>query len=205
MMYELSGENMALTTKAVTPYTLSMDQESTDEDLMLSYQRGNAGAFEVLYSRHKGPVYRYVLRQCRVEETASELFQEIWMKLIQNHKHYEVKAKFTTWLYTIARHRIIDYYRQQGNRALEVDSGEVDSLSTAHTDQPDVRAGLQQTISQLAVALESLPALHREAFLLKEEAGMGLDEIAKLTGVNREAVKSRLRYAVKKLRQVMNP
>ncbi|NNE37546.1 MAG: sigma-70 family RNA polymerase sigma factor, partial [Gammaproteobacteria bacterium] len=113
-MYEVSGENMALTTRAVSPYTLSMDENTADEDLMLAYQQGDAAAFEILYLRHKGPVYRYVLRQCKAEDTASELFQEIWMKLIQNHGNYEVRAKFTTWLYTIARHRIIDYYRQQG-------------------------------------------------------------------------------------------
>ena len=195
--------NPALTSRAVSPYTLSMDNDIADEDLMLLYQQGDAGAFEILYGRHKGPVYRYVLRQCQHRETANELVQDIWMKLIQNHKGYEVKAKFTTWLYTIARHRVIDYYRQQGNRGFDVQECEEEGLDANLKDQPDIHVEIQQEINRLVAAVNSLPILQREAFLLKEEAGMGLEEIAKITGVNRETVKSRLRYAVNKLRQVM--
>lgn len=189
----------------VPPYTSVMDQDTADEELMLLYQQGDAAAFEILYSRHKGPVYRYVLRQCHEQETANELFQDIWMKLIQNHAGYKVKAKFTTWLYTIARHRIIDHYRQSGKRAYEVEDSNPDTLSGSEHDQPDVRFDLQQQVARLSAAVESLPVLQRDVFLLKEEAGMDLEEIATLTGVNKETVKSRLRYAVKKLKQVMNP
>lgn len=202
-MFTSVRENTALTYEPNPPYTFVMDQETADEELMILYQQGDATAFELLYSRHKGPVFRYVLRQCGDRETANELFQDIWLKLIQNHSGYEIRAKFTTWLYTIARHRIIDYYRQQGNRAFEMDDSLLNSLSAAEYDQPDLHSEIQQQVEQLSAAVELLPELQRDVFLLKEEAGMDLDEIATLTGVNRETVKSRLRYAVKKLRQVI--
>lgn len=202
-MFDAGSDNRALTPEAVTPYTSVMDQDIADEELMLLYQQGDAAAFEILYSRHKGPVYRYVLRQCHEKETANDLFQDIWVKLIKYHGGYEVKAKFSTWLYTIARHRIIDYYRQSGNRAYEVEDIIPETLSASKNEQPDVQFDLQQQVARLSEAVESLPVMQRDVFLLKEEAGMDLEEIATLTGVNKETVKSRLRYAVKKLKQVM--
>ena len=74
-----------------------MQENSTDEQLMLNYRKGEAAAFEVLYQRHKGTLYRYVLRQCD-ESYVDEIFQDIWMKLITARERYEVNAKFTTWL-----------------------------------------------------------------------------------------------------------
>lgn len=204
-MFDTRSDTQVLTYEPVPPYTFIMDKETADEELMLLYQQGDAAAFEILYTRHKGPVYRYVLRQCDGRETTNELVQDIWMKLIQNHGSYKVKAKFTTWLYTIARHRLIDYYRQQGNRAFDMDNSQLETVGATEYEQPDVRADLQQQLERLSVVVESLPVLQREVFLLKEEAGMDLEEIAKLTGVNRETVKSRLRYAVKKIRQVIIP
>ena len=62
---------------------MSWSAESRNEALMLSYRDGDAGAFDVLYARHKGGVYRYLLRQCRDAATAEELFQDVWMNLIR--------------------------------------------------------------------------------------------------------------------------
>jgi RNA polymerase sigma-70 factor (ECF subfamily) len=180
-----------------------MDQDLTDEKLMLLYKENDAGAFEVLYARHKGPVYRYVLRQCTDRNIADELFQDIWMKLIQMRERYEVRAKFTTYLYTIARNRVIDYYRIAGKRDFDADAVEPDSLDAGDQYNPENRLQLQRDCDRLMAALTELPALQREAVLLKEEAGMSLQEIATLTGVNTETVKSRLRYAIGKLRQVL--
>jgi RNA polymerase sigma-70 factor (ECF subfamily) len=76
--------------------------EAPDEELMLAYRQGDAGAFEALYARHKGPVYRFVLRAVKERALAEELYQEIWMRVIEARARYAVQAKFTTWLYTIA-------------------------------------------------------------------------------------------------------
>jgi RNA polymerase sigma-70 factor (ECF subfamily) len=181
-----------------------MDQDISDEELMMMYRNDDAAAFAILYSRHKGGMYRYVRRQCSDHSITDELFQDIWMKLIQSRQQYQVKAKFTTWLYTIARHHLIDHYRKSGNDWTDANADELDSIAVRPQDQPENIVAIQQDTTRLLTEIEALPPLQREAILLKEEAGLSLQEIATLTGANLETVKSRLRYAIRKLHQVMN-
>lgn len=176
-----------------------MQEEPADEDLMLRYRDGDMEAFETLYFRHKGGVYRYLLRQCRDAGTAEELFQDVWMKVIGARARYTVRSKFTTWLYQVARNRLIDHYRRQSNRD-EIPLP-ADTPASNNYDLPQHQAELHQQLSRLIQLIDALPAEQREAFILKEESGMSIDEIADITGVNTETAKSRLRYAVNKLRQ----
>ena len=180
-----------------------MDAPEADEILMSRYRDGDAGAFETLYQRHRGGLYRFILRQCGKDAVAEELFQDVWMRIIKARKRYEVSAKFTTWLYQVARNRLIDHYRRQSIRPVEdVDTGSDGNAEAAAAagEQPERRAESAQGIGQLLTLLHELPADQREAFLLREEAGMSIDEIAECTGVGPETAKSRLRYAVGKLR-----
>jgi len=181
-----------------------MDQDISDEELMMMYRNDDAAAFAILYSRHKGGMYRYVRRQCSDQCITDELFQDIWMKLIQSRQQYQVKAKFTTWLYTIARHHLIDHYRKSSNDWTDANGDELDIIAVRPQEQPENIVAIQQDTAHLLTEIEALPPLQREAILLKEEAGLSLQEIATLTGVNLETVKSRLRYAIRKLHQVMN-
>jgi len=176
-----------------------MDDDISDENLMLSYCNGDADAFEVLYQRHKGPLYRFVLRQSG-QEFVEELFQDIWLKVINSRMSYQVKATFKTWLYHIARNRIIDHYRRHNLRPLHNDSDSLSAISGAERKQPEnqLEAGNQHELLMHAIA--ELPRDQKEAFLLKEEAGLDIEHIADTTGVSYEAAKSRLRYAYKKLR-----
>ena len=170
---------------------------------MLKYRAGDAAAFEVLYQRHKGGVYRYILRQCRNDGLAEELFQDVWMNLINARRRYTIKAKFSTWLYRIARNRIIDHFRRQpnpGRPGMENGNPDPDELPARRQDQPEQQAAIRDTSERLLALIAGLPEDQREAFLLREEAGMSLAEIAQTTGVNTETAKSRLRYAVNKLR-----
>jgi len=176
-----------------------MERDAADETLMLRYRDGDVHAFERLYARHKGPLYRYLLRQCG-EPAAAELFQEVWLKVIRARANYTVQAKFTTWLYRLAHNRVIDHYRANARTAL-VDTIEWDALPAGDHTQPDRQADCQQQLERLLTLLDELPAVQREAFLLHEEAGLSLQAIAEVTGANRETVKSRLRYAVAKLRR----
>lgn len=183
----------------------------SDEDLMMRYAEGDAAAFEVLYGRHKGPLYRYMLRQLHDRAAADEAFQEVWTSLIRTRERYEVKAKFTTWLYRMAHNKVIDIYRGRSRRP-EVSLNEVgpaddeaafdpvDASSPSH----EHKLGLTRAVRQLYDALSKLPDNQREAFLMQEEGGMTLEEIADVTGVGRETVKSRLRYATAKLRAAVN-
>jgi len=167
---------------------------------MLAYRQGDAGAFETLYARHKGPLYRFVLRSVREHGLAEELYQEIWMRVIEARGRYTVQAKFTTWLYTIAHHRLTDHWRKRGLQL--VDLADQDPPAPA-AYEPARQVQAREGLERLAAALAALPAVQREAFLLHEESGMSVAEIAAATGVGEEAAKSRLRYALAKLREAL--
>ncbi len=180
--------------------------EASDEALMLRYQAGDAGAFDLLYARHRGGLFRFITRQCRAREHAEELFQEVWVNLIQARERYRDEAQFRTYLFTIAHNKLMDYFRRHGRvelRLYEFDGEEsaVDQLATSRVDEPLVRAESQQQGAAILRAIEALPAPQREAFLLHEEGGFSIEEIAATVGCNAETAKSRLRYAVAKLRE----
>lgn len=172
---------------------------------MLAYRDGDVSAFEILYKRFRGPMYRYLLRQCGSASVAEELFQDVWMSLIRTRERYEVKASFSTFVYQMAHNRLIDYYRKVSGKLPVSYDGNADDNDGLLADklQPpiEIKVDTGRRVDQLLQAIGELPEAQREAFLLKEEGGMSLDEIAEATGVNRETVKSRLRYAVNKLRR----
>lgn len=174
---------------------------------MERYRDGDAGAFDRLYGRHKGGVFRYLLRQCGNRGIAEELFQEVWMNLIRARAAYTVQAKFTTYLYRLAHNRLIDHYRMQAGGvpvSFEDDDGPViDNLEAGRGDDPAVSADVRQQAQRLLQLIAALPGAQREAFLLQQESDMSVEEIARTTGVSRETAKSRLRYAIAKLRQGM--
>jgi RNA polymerase sigma-70 factor (ECF subfamily) len=179
--------------------------DSSDEQLMLAYAAGDAAAFDALYARHKGGVYRYLLRQCRDAGIAEQLFQDVWMNLIRVRASYQPSAKFTTWLYTLAHNRLIDHHRASGRVTLvstddESHADVVAALPASRRNEPESRALNSELGARLRDAVAALPAAQRDAFLLQQEGGLTLEEIAALTGVGAETVKSRLRYATNKLR-----
>ena len=183
-----------------------MDNAAPDEELMNRYRDGDAHAFEVLYTRHKGPLYRYLLRQCGAAALAEELFQDVWMNLIRTRERYEARAKFTTWLYTLAHHRVIDHYRRQAAGVPisyddDPDEPLIEQVADSELHQPDNELDRRRLGQRLLAQIAALPEAQREAFLLREESGLSLAEIADVTGVNTETAKSRLRYALTKLRQ----
>ena len=176
------------------------DKEQGDEELMLAYRDGDAGAFDMLYRRHRGPLYRFVARGIRERALAEEIYQEIWIRVIEARSRYTPQARFTTWLYTIAHNRMVDHWRSRGLQEVPLDD-----LPVADGRQDPARtAAARESLKTLLDALEALPALQREAFLLHEEAGLSIAEIASATGTNEEAAKSRLRYAMAKLKAAVD-
>jgi len=180
-----------------------MPTDDADETLMLRYGAGDADAFTRLYARHKGPLYRYLLRQCGQPAVAEELFQDVWLKLIAARTGYTVQAKFT-WLYRLAHNRLIDHYRASARRlptSAAADCPEWAEAPAPAEAQPENQEDHRQQVQHLLRLLGELPEAQREAFLLKEEAGLSLEAIAQATGTGRETVKSRLRYALARLRR----
>lgn len=173
--------------------------DTTDETLMMRYGAGDAAAFDVLYQRHKAPLYRFVLRQCG-PEAVDELFQDIWLKVINARTDYQVTASFKTWLYHLARNRIIDLYRRNSIRPVDNNADQLDNLSNAAIAQPEKYLQIQNQYQALLDAIGELPAEQKEAFLLREEAGLSVEQIAETCGINFETAKSRLRYAMSRLR-----
>src|SRR5215471_594597 len=179
---------------------------SSDEELMLAYAAGDAAAFDTLYARHKGGVYRYLLRHCRQAAIADELFQDVWSSVIRARSTYAPTAKFTTWLYRLAHNRWIDQLRADVHLTLvsaddEAHGEIVAAIPAPRTDEPSSRAENRELGERLRAAVAALPSLQRDAFLLQHEGGLSLAEIAELTGAGVETVKSRLRYAVGKLKR----
>ncbi len=171
---------------------------------MLSYGAGNADAFDTLYQRHKAPLYRFVLRQCG-QQVTDELFQDIWLKVINARNDYQVKAKFNTWLYHLARNRIIDHYRRNNIRPIDNNADELSEVVNTSTAQPEKQLEERSEYDALLNAISDLPRDQKEVFLLREEAGLSIEQIAETCGINFETAKSRLRYAMSKLRQKLNP
>lgn len=179
---------------------------SDDAALMLRYRNGDAHAFELLYARHKAGLYRYLLRTSRSRDAANDLFQEVWGKVIASRDRYEVRAQFTTYLYRIAHNCAIDYFRRTA-RAHESATSDVaeleDELPGAEHQRPDAATSAVQLRADFRRALDALPPEQRDVFVLYEETGLSLEEIGKITGVAMETAKSRLRYAVAKLRAAL--
>lgn len=172
---------------------------------MERYRDGDAAAFDALYARHRGPLYRFILRQCRAPAEADELFQDVWMNLVRARERYRREAKFTTYLYHVAHNRLIDHYRRKPALipvSLDNEDDPVDPPAPASAS-PERQVELRRQTSRLLAALEALPQPQREVFLLREEGGLTVPEIAEVTGVDLEAAKSRLRYAIAKLREAV--
>ncbi|NQY65656.1 MAG: sigma-70 family RNA polymerase sigma factor [Alteromonadaceae bacterium] len=190
----------------------AISQQQADETLMLAYAKGDASAFDWLYGRHKVKIYRFFIRQSLPVSVAEELSHDTWLKVINARESYDVKAKFTTYLFTIARHIAIDYSKKKSSQLEQVlpekesTENEVDGKLVAHSggeaenSTSEISYSNEQLTLRLALKqqIASLPFDQREVFLLKQELGFSIEEISKIIDQNKEKVKSRWRYAVQK-------
>jgi RNA polymerase sigma-70 factor (ECF subfamily) len=184
------------------------DAGDSDEALMRSFAGGNAAAFETLYRRHESRIYRFLCRRLGDREAANDLMQEVWFSVARQAARYEPRARFTTWLYTLARHRVIDAWRSRRPvESLDEADGDGEPLAARlpgdAREQPERRAEAAASAEQIVAALAHLPDEQREAFLLRAEAELSVEEIAEVTGTNFETAKSRLRYARGRLRALL--
>ena len=186
--------------------------ETSDEGLMLAFRAGDARAFELLVRKHRTPVFNFVLRYVGSRARAEDVLQETWLKVVRSAREYEPKAKFSTWLYTIARNLCVDSarkesYRQTASLEASVTGAEGDESRPLGESLPDEGVSPERGAYNARVrpllerALAGLPEEQREVFVLREYSGIPFKEIAEVTGVSENTVKSRMRYALEGLRR----
>lgn len=171
-----------------------------DDALMIRFKRGDARAFEQLYSRHRAPLYRYFLRQAP-RDAVDDLFQDAWFRIVNAAQGYAPRGSFSAYLYRIAHSVLVDFYRRAGRAPAPADATVSDLPDGG--DGPVAAHERSVLRRRITAALEALPPAQREAFLLQQEAGLTLEQIAEVVGSSRETVKSRLRYATARLRQAL--
>jgi RNA polymerase sigma-70 factor (ECF subfamily) len=187
--------------------SVSQELLPDDGELMLRYGAGDAAAFEVLYARHRAALWRFLLRSLDDEHAAADIFQETWVRVIAHRERYAVTARFKTWLYRIAHNCCVDHWRRVGRltRREQRDAEEMlESLAGYSAQAPDEYAESAEQADALQAALRELPEAQRLAFLLYVDGDLGLADIATTTGVGVETAKSRLRYAVARLRKALD-
>jgi RNA polymerase sigma-70 factor, ECF subfamily len=181
-------------------------ESATDETLMRDYQRGSEAAFRLLYERYRSPLLRFVQRMAPEARDSEEIAQETWLAVIQGRERYMPKARFVAYLFSIARRRTMDRWRKRGRcPEATLNAADPDGLEGSCIHEPEWCAGNEALGAALLAAIAALPILQREAFLLRAEAGLGIEEIAAATGTIPETAKSRLRYALQRLRLSMEP
>lgn len=178
--------------------------EPSDESLMLAYAAGRVAAFEQLYARHRGPLYRFLARQLRNDALADELFQDIWQKVIAARASWRPEAAFSTWLFRIAHNRLNDHWRALKHRPPAPADADERTAQVPDPHTPERTLSEFEQRRRLQMALDELPEDQREVLLLRLERELTLEAIGEITGVGRETVKSRLRYAMDKLRARLN-
>ena len=187
--------------------------DMADNELLAAFAAGEAAAFSVLMQRYRVPLYNFIVRSVRHRESAADLLQEAFVRVIQRHNEFNREAKFSTWLYVIARNLCVDHSRRMKHRrhaSLDAPSpkapdGEawVERVAAA---QPDLEreAGAGTLRSRLAQAVEELPEEQREVFLMRQIQQLPFAEIATIVGVSENTVKSRMRYALERLQEALS-
>ncbi|WDR38909.1 RNA polymerase sigma factor [Pseudomonas serboccidentalis] len=177
---------------------------SSDEALLARYREGDGAAFETLYARHRQSLYRFLLGLSGKPELADEVFQDTWLSLIRSASQPQGRATFRTWLFQIARNRLIDHWRKHGAHQPLHDSYDEQLHAVGdEANDPEQLLNLSRDSQRLENALQTLPADQREVFLLRAHGDLDLAQIASLTETPLETVKSRLRYAQQKLRRLL--
>ena len=186
--------------------------DPSDETLMLRYQQGDRAAFAQLVRRHQTALFNFALRQVRIPQVAEDIVQEAFVRVVQNAADFKHEARFTTWVYTITRNLCIDQLRKRALRkhpSLDESRGEEGDGPTLGEQTADPRASVEREATgtelkeRIARAVDKLPDDQREVFLMREVANLPFKEIAEITGVPENTVKSRMRYALERLQEAL--
>lgn len=183
-------------------------KDQSDEVLVAAYQNGDAQAFQILLARHQRPVYNFLYKYLRQFETVEDAFQEVFLRVVRSIHEYKPSAKFTTWLYTIARNYCIDLIRKEKFRKhtslsdkFSDDSDSLEEQIGSEDASADQTSSARELEKMLYEILDGLNPEQKEVFLLRESQGLQFDEIARITKTSANTVKSRMRYALQAIQK----
>jgi RNA polymerase sigma-70 factor, ECF subfamily len=185
----------------------------TDEQLMHAYRAGDVRAFELLLARHERPVWSFLRRSVGDPTLAEDLLQEVFLRVVKARDEWKGESKFSTWVYAIARNLCVDHAR----RAVHRDAASLDGPARRNDDRSETlhdhvasrkrdAEGLAsdgQLRERIDEAIARLPSEQREVFLMREVMDMPFAEIAGVVGAPEPTVKSRMRYALERLRTAL--
>jgi RNA polymerase sigma factor (sigma-70 family) len=179
---------------------------ASDEDLMQRFARGDVPAFEALYDRYELRVFRYLLRSLHERALAEDALQDVWFAVAREAPRFGPPSRFSAWLFRIAHNRMVSAIRAARREvSLEVvgEHAELREALLGYAPDPHVAAVANEDLAALLAALAQLPDEQCQAFLLQQEGGLSVEEIATVAACPLETAKSRLRYAREKLRELL--
>ncbi len=190
--------------------------EPDDFELMERFRRGDRAALDELVERHHASLVRYFFHQSRSRETAEDLAQETWVRVIRHRADYRPTARFPTYLFSIARNLWIDRYRSQkaapptvsADRELggeEEGGATLGSFLPSREPEPSERASVHEEAERVRAAVERLPPGLRDVFDLGEVQGLRYQDVAGILDIPVGTVKSRMHAAVQRLREALEP
>jgi RNA polymerase sigma-70 factor, ECF subfamily len=194
--------------------------EPTDELLLVRHAAGDRTAFVLLVRRHQTGLFNFALRNLRDRTAAEDIVQEAFARVAQSASEFKADARFTTWVYTIVRNLCIDQIRRTSLRrhpsldeprtfrgssggsspAPTLGDQTADRRSTADLERATDGAKLRERIQR---AIDELPDEQREVYLMRELANLRFKDIAEITKIPENTVKSRMRYALERLQEAL--
>ena len=179
----------------------------TDSELICAYRKGNERAFETLLNRYQQGVFLKINFVVRNEEIANDLFQDVWIKVVQILKsgRYVEEGKFGPWIMRIAHNAAIDHFRRNRKRKMVRPTDEFDIFDTLSDDAPSVEDRLveDEILHELRRLVPSLPEQQQLVVQMRLERNLSFKEIAEETEVSINTALGRMRYALINLRRMV--
>lgn len=182
--------------------------EMTDEELALSYVRGNNQAFDLLLSRNQSKLFSYILFLVHEQDLANDIFQETFVKVITKLQEgrYIDSGKFSVWIMRIAHNVIMDWYRDNRAKNIVETSDDNDLSNVTGNDMTDFniedRYVNEQVLRDVKKMMNLLPPTQREIVFMRFYQEMSFKEIAETTGVSINTALGRMRYAILNMRRM---